>query len=339
MVQKNEVQTKKKSMGSWGLLLITIVIGVGVFYLTNSYLADQEASLRERLLSEEEETRRVVVATVDLPAGSVLGGNNMAVAEVDATHVSAYAVTPEQFSAVSGYVIENGMSRGEPLLMHFVSGPAIERFSDLLEEGFRPVTLEVDEIISDAHMLTAGDFIDIYLLKDVESFKEGTDAVSVKNKTLLPLLHKVRIIATGNRPLLAKEQEFAYPDPEEDGYATVTVAVKIKNAAKLELAREAGKLVFFLRNAEDELLKSVRAMDESFLGSSSTTTSSYIKYYSGSQSTGKKVSVSRFDTVLRPPDGREMTRSVPVPMAVETDTNKNQGAGDSVETTPSDMSE
>jgi len=85
----------------------------------------------------------------------------------------------------------------------------------------------------------------------------------------MPLLQRVKIIALGPKPLLAKDHEFIRPRiaDEENDYGTVTVAVQAIDAARLEMARETGDFVFMLRNSKDKGSKSIQAINQTILAS------------------------------------------------------------------------
>ncbi len=317
------VQKNKKSLGgSWGLLGVAAVIGIGAFYLTNTYLVNKEASLRATLLGQGSQgMMSVVVATADLQPGDVVGSGNMAVVELMGEHVSNFAVTPDIFKNYQGNVLDRPMSKGEPLLAHFMAGKIIERFSDLLEDGDRAVTIEIDELATDSYMLTAGDFVDIFLLMDMP--KPGAPGESGgaegEEKVLMPLLQKVKVIALGPRPLLSTEHEFIRPmvGGEENDYGTITVAVKVMDAAKLEMGREIGKFVFMLRNSKDTENKSIQAINQAILASLGLGNSviGFYQYYAASMvSSGSLLSRNQqIGSILQASgnQGRVLLKSLP----------------------------
>ncbi|MCF6298624.1 MAG: Flp pilus assembly protein CpaB, partial [Thiomicrorhabdus sp.] len=279
--------------GSWGILLLALVIGAAAFYMSSAYLANQETSLRERLTGKDEPMTKVVVAIVDVRPGDVLGTHNMAVGAVLSQHVSRYAVSPGQFEYVEGKVVDQYMSRGEPLLFHSIKGGAISRFSELLELGQRAVTLDIDEIASNANMLTAGDFVDIFLLMKMDSLS-GPGSGTKKKKSdseriIVPLLTRTKVIAIGSRSLKTSNQDFLRPlgeEGEQENYGNITLGLAVEEAAKIELAKGMGELVFMLRGAEDTQNNRIDLINETMvvsLGSNIGNLKRY-QYYSGSVS-------------------------------------------------------
>lgn len=244
------MNAKKNFLKGWGLLFIALSIAGITFWLALNYLSSKESLLRDEILNEKVQKIAVVVAANNLLPGDVINLETMALAEVDAINVSAFAIRPEDFNKVQGKIIRYPMSSGEPLLQHFLAGDAIERFSDLLESNERAVTLEIDSLSSAAGMLVTGDFIDIMLLMEAEDTEFSDD-----NKNLRALLQNVRVLSVDAYPLHSKKQDFVIAANNEGliQYSNITVGVNFDDAAKLILARDVGDIVFMLRNKSDHL--------------------------------------------------------------------------------------
>jgi len=241
-----------KFLKSWGVLLAAIVIGVVTYFLADRYLLDREQSIRDSLLNSKSTTTVVVVATVDLAVGDPISSANMAQANMPAKHVSKNAVLPQDFSKFQGHVLKVPMSRGEPLLTHFLDGALIDRFSDLIKVGERAVTIDVDTISSNAQKLVIGDYVDVVLSANLPSPNGGEG----RQRAFLPLFQRVKILAVDRHPLLSKEQDFRtqgvlVPDNEFLNYSTVTMSLDEEDANLLAFASGIGDIRFLLRNAED----------------------------------------------------------------------------------------
>jgi len=308
--------------GSWGVLFLALVVGGIAFYTSQIYLANKETSLREKFKDDGVAISQVVVATKDLSPGDVINTETMAITAMPSEHVSKYAITPDDFDFIDGRLISQFMSRGEPLLSHFIKNKVIERFSELLETGQRAVTLDIDEIASNSNMLTAGDYIDIFLLSDIRDSQltsEGQQAESIADKVITPLLSRTRVIAIGPRSLKATDQEFLHPlveEGEQEEYATITLGVDVEDAAKIELAKGMGQLVLMLRNANDILPQSIKSMDDSMVLSLNMhlKPSSAYHYYSSTNSDGgtlvRQYKAASIDN--QPHDQRVWVKSLPV---------------------------
>jgi len=238
---------------SWGLLLIAVFLGVLAFFFTNVYLSNKEQSLRDSILGGKAAEVDVVVATVDILPGTVIDSRNMAIAPVESRHLSNAAVKPGEFKDIEGQVLKYAMSRGEPLLSYAVDGLAIERFSDLIEEGERAVTIEVNSITSNSGLLVVGDYVDIAVSGQFRK-PNGTEP----EEAYVPLFQKIKVLAVDRNPLLSKDQDFRYDlvDGQDENsnrinYDTVTLSLDDEDSNLLAFASEVGEIVFFLRNSKD----------------------------------------------------------------------------------------
>lgn len=247
----NTQDTARNAAKSWGLLAAALLLGVVAFFASSWYLSNKERALTDELLAQQEGRVAVVVATMDLQPGVPVSGDNMAIANVPASHLSANAVTPEQFDQVAERVLVAPMSRGEPLLVHFVAGEFAERFSDLLVEGERAVTLPVDDLKSHDGMLAHGDRVDLLLLAERREMSRGGGP----SQSLHPLVENVRVLATGRSALATREADFSLQQDDaftDQNYSTLTVGVSAEQAAQLLLAKDMGNVVVLLRNRRDE---------------------------------------------------------------------------------------
>lgn len=244
----------KSFFQSWGLLLIALVLGVIAFFITSVYLNNKEQSIREQILGGKTEKTQAVVATKDLGPGETVGSANMAIALVEAEHLSQFAVSPAEFEKYEGQVLKIPLSRGEPLLTHSVVGDEIDRFSELIEPGNRAVTIEVDSLSSNSGLLVVGDFVDIVVSGEFKTAvsEDTTDAY-------LPLFQKIKVLAIDRDPLQSLEQEYRHDlaqnvkNPENRiDHDAVTLAIDQNDANLLAFAAEVGEIKFFLRNSEDE---------------------------------------------------------------------------------------
>ncbi|WP_351079129.1 Flp pilus assembly protein CpaB [Shewanella sp. CAL98-MNA-CIBAN-0140] len=185
--------------------------------------------------------------------------------------------------------MKHNMIAGEPLLSHYVAGLGIESFSDLLREGERAVTLEIDNLNSASGMALPGDIVDLLLVteKVVEDSEELADEPL---KQIEPLLQKVRILSVDNISLVSQTQDFKMYGYEKDflEYSTITVGINFKDAAKVILAKELGEIVFMLRNSSDKTKVSNRAITSDFKqGRIKNSSRSYKLYTSSKISNGE----------------------------------------------------
>ncbi len=249
----------KNFFKSWGLLLIAILVGFLAFYVAQQYLESTEESIRLSYEGKGDQMVDVVVASVDVEEGEAISPSNMSIAQLNANHLSDSAIRPDYFDQHQGSLLTVSMKSGEPLLTHFLKGRLIERFSDLLEVGERPVTLEVDTLTSNAGLLTVGDRVDIFLRGELETAEGGDDGASSGQDTMISLFQNIKVLAVDQRPLLTKEQpfheqDFLGDDTEQFEYSSVTLAMKADDSDNLAFSSSLGDILFLLRNSNDDLV-------------------------------------------------------------------------------------
>lgn len=238
---------KAVDITSWILLLAAVVCGVGAYFLLQDYLGNEEQRLREAALQSQGPVTRVVVATQDLEPGARVSRQTMALGELPQRHVSARAVLPADFASLENRVINRPMSAGEPLLDDFISGLAVERFSDLLAPGTRALSLEVSALESHSGLLLPGDYIDLFVLLPAGEGK--------RERKLEGLIERVKVLAAGQQPLHSADQPYQPLDADGGSYSLITVGLPWADAERTLRARRAGEVVYLLRPAGDEHMR------------------------------------------------------------------------------------
>lgn len=235
-----------RDLTGWILMGAALLLGAVAFLMIRSYLDTREEQLRREMLGERPDVVKVVVATRPLDAGDVISERNVALGRLPRAHVSPRMIRAVEFDDIRYKVLSRGMTPGEPLLRDFLAGVVAERFSDLLQPGERAVSLEAKSLDNISGMLLPGDFIDLYSI-----IKTGGKHKSV---SLVPVLERVKVLAAGEQPLRNSEQAFQ-PLSERDveNYRQITVGLATPDAEKLLLAKEQGRIVYLLRNADDYL--------------------------------------------------------------------------------------
>ncbi|WGL15423.1 Flp pilus assembly protein CpaB [Microbulbifer bruguierae] len=218
-------------------MIFAVACIAGVIYLTKFYFEQKEQQLRDQIRNEQKLTR-VVVAKRNLAIGDPINLETMTIKHIPFEYVPDGAIVPDQYAAVEFKHLQDPMTAGKPLLRQFVEGVSrIARFSDLLSEGERAITLEVDGVSSIEHMIESGDFIDLAVRKS-------------KGQEIELLLERVKVLSTG---------KFTTADPKFPGmyktaqYPTITLGVPSETVRDVFAADGAGDLVFLLRNRRDEM--------------------------------------------------------------------------------------
>jgi len=229
------------------LLLIAIALAVLAAFLAMKYLELREQQLRNAYLRSDEQTIKVIVPKQNLPAGSIISGNTVAAREVPAMYVHQTAIRPAGFNQIKGRRVITAVKKGTPLLWDHVAGSKRNDFSDVLAEGRRAITVQVDQINSFNGMIEPGNEIDLYVTMPAK-YVGGKD-----DDAIFPIIQKVTVLATGRRldPKTQATMNVAYGIRREPSFNTVTIDVLPKEAALVFAAQSAGSLSALLRNRED----------------------------------------------------------------------------------------
>lgn len=211
--------------------------GTAAAYFANDYIEQTVAEHRAELDAQYAPVK-VIVAARDLRPGVALSAQNVAVREVPGAFLHSEAIRADRWSELSGRVLARSLQSGEPVLMAHLAQELAAGFSSQLDRGMRALTFPVDEESSISGMLAPGDRIDIFF-----TTTNGNEA------TTLPLLANVQVVATGMRTR-TNENHPGLQDQRQ--YRTVTVTVTPRDAAKITLAQDAGRITIALRQPEDE---------------------------------------------------------------------------------------
>lgn len=219
---------------NWIVLLTALGVGGLAAFGAKNYLSGQMAEIEAR--EKNKAMVQVVVAKSDLPKGSQLTAETVAVRAIPKEWVHSGAITPEQFGRTEGSLLAYPALAGEPVIWAQLEGQRAPTFSARLTAGRRAVTVPVDEISSLSGMVEPGDLIDIVI-----SIKHD------KQNFTFTLLQSVAVLATGTK---SSQQE---KDPEGRGrsFTTITLDTSPEDAKRVIAAREVGRITALLRAPND----------------------------------------------------------------------------------------
>ncbi|MBV8659954.1 MAG: Flp pilus assembly protein CpaB [Burkholderiales bacterium] len=236
--------------GKSALLLIgAVLFGLVAAFATRGYIQksiDTEASKYRK----KAELVEVVVANQNLPKGSVVSEDTMALRKVPKEAVASSMVTPDQFAKIAGNHIQADMKAGDPLVLPLLERWDASSFSERLKQGIRAITIPVDDTNSVAGMVHPGDLIDIYLsAKPVDM--TGAGKVTSIDQTFL-LLQAMQVLATGQKLKVDKTVTVDNGLPDQATYSSLTLSVTPDQAQKIMVAQKAGNFHVVLRNPKDD---------------------------------------------------------------------------------------
>lgn len=235
---------------STAMLVLAIVAG-----LAAAFAARQHIQGRVQQLEAQARTPMVdrVVAAFDLPEGTRLRDEHLAIRSVPSSLASSDSLSPERYTELNGTVLRSALRGGDLILPVHAVAPQHSAFSSQLATGRRAITMPVDAINSVSGLLEPGDLIDLYVSFDYQ-----------RRRITAPLLQGVLVLATGSQT-----QQAAHTEQHRDAaYATVTLDAAPEDAVKLVAARQAGTITAVLRHPHDgsPSQKAVRGDLASLLG-------------------------------------------------------------------------
>jgi len=232
----------------WLTAVIAVAAGVLAAWSAREHLRERAALLEAAVQTP---TVARLVAAQDLPAGTQLHADHIAIRDVPADYAASDTLEPGRFGEIDGAMLNQPLRRGDPVVLAHLRRVS-ETFSASLNAGRRAVTIPVDELNALSGMLTPGDFIDLYV-----SFEQRGRLLTA------PLLQGVRVLATGRQAL----GDGGYGHGQERGrernnYAAITLDVAADDAVKLVVARQTGRITAMLRHPDDGLTTHVAAHDD-----------------------------------------------------------------------------
>lgn len=240
---------------SMAMLILALIAG-----LCAAWAARQHIQSRVQLLEDQARVPMVsrVVAAYDLPVGTRLGSEHLAIRSLPASVASSDSIPPERFAELSGTVLRSPLRGGDPVLPAHAIVQQTTAFSSHLAAGRRAITMPVDAINSVSGLLQPGDLIDLYV-----SFEYR------RRRITAPLLQGVLVLATGTNT----QQMQDTTQLRQGAYATVTLDAAPEDAVKLVAARQSGTITAVLRHPDDSVAtqKAVRGDLASLLGVNTAT--------------------------------------------------------------------
>jgi pilus assembly protein CpaB len=235
---------------SSAMLMVAAAAGLCAAWAAREHIQDKVQLLEAQARVPTVER---VVAAYDLPVGTRLAPEHLALRALPAAHVSSDSVPPERFTELNGTVLRAPLRAGDPILPVHAVAQVQTAFSSHLSAGRRAITMPVDAINSVSGLLQPGDLIDLYV-----SFEHQ------RRRMTAPLLQGVLVLATDANTQYVNDA----PGHRGGQYATVTLDAAPEDAVKLVAARQSGTITAVLRPPHDDAAtqKAVRGDLASLLG-------------------------------------------------------------------------
>ena len=217
------------------MFALSLVMGGMAVYFSRQYIEEQVDFYKSQL-DKTETMVEIVVPTRKLTRGEILLASDLSVREIPEKYADTHSVTSGTYEIAVGQRLDFDIDEGRALLWAHLEGGLSPTFSGKVEDGFRAMTVRVDEINSMSGFLQPKDKVDLLL-----SYGSGS------NYQIFPLIQKLDVIATGVQTIVDKSSSGS-----ARAFSTITVHVSPVDGQKITLAQQVGKITAMLRNPDDD---------------------------------------------------------------------------------------
>jgi len=200
-------------------------------------------SVKQYLLSAQtfNRTNDVVVAKVEIPVGSRIIAEQLTIAQfpADVTPEGAISVIDDK---LVGRVVVTAISPRDPLTESKLAPVgAIGGLSSVIPEGYRAMTVKVDDVVGVSGFIMPGTLVDIVVVIQPPKGSNNEEMISKI------VLQNIKVLASGQNIDKPKNDREV-----ERSVRAVTLQVTPEQAEKLALASSEGKLQLVMRNSGDQ---------------------------------------------------------------------------------------
>jgi len=192
---------------------------------------------RNAVAPQQEKTLRMVVATRDMPMGTLLKKSDLKLVNYPERQVPKGSIF--QIASAENRVLMMPLNTNEPVLNGKLSDmTTVEGVSSTIDRGYRAVSVQVTDVSGVAGLIQPGSHVDVIF----------TRPGSMAEATTSTILQNVKVISTGRTVAVGQTL-----DPRAPKSPTVTLILLPADAQKLELAKNQGKVSLSLRNPLDSV--------------------------------------------------------------------------------------
>ncbi len=209
-----------------------IVFGLFAAVLVSRYLSNAQAYTKN--------LNNVVIAKVDIPLGTKLIAEQLSVMQFpQGASPDGTFDTPEK---LIGRVAVTNIAAREPFTDFKLAAEGSEAgLSAVIPEGYRAMTVKVDDVMGVSGFLRAGAMVDVVVvIIPSEAATTNRDPISKV------VLQNIKVLASGQNLDKPKNER------EAESVKAVTLQVTPEQVEKLALAATEGKLRLVMRNATDQ---------------------------------------------------------------------------------------
>lgn len=228
-------------------LILSILVGIAAVVFGRGWLNSEAEAARPvaQAVVEIEPTplTKIYVANASIERGDVVSVDSLQLVDWPADYVPLGAISdPSDFTNPDGSLpFSLGvMVPGEPVLLNKLSSQTVrDTLAQLIEPGYRAVSVEVDDATGVAGFVLPDHRVDVNSFRELHS---DTSRDKIQRGELI--LSNIRVLAV--------DQNFAEGLEGAKPARTVTLQVTPQQANKLGVAVQAGTIGLALRRADDD---------------------------------------------------------------------------------------
>lgn len=205
---------------------------IAILFLVGLILIHQGISNYKKSLGLGESITEILVASQLLSEGQTLTDQNVEIQKIPSKYTPMGVLKPADLYKINGQALIRTVSKGEMVLWNALDmNYSYQSASTKIEEGYRAVSIAVDQISSVSHLIKSGDHVDLITTLEIPG----------ENKpSTLTLLQNVSVLSTGEGT-----------DDEQKGYGSITLMVLPEEANIITHSAKYGSLSLVLRNPLD----------------------------------------------------------------------------------------
>lgn len=208
------------------LLLLAVLLSIICAGLVYSYLSGADKK-------KAAETAPVVVSTMDIAVGTELKAEMLKVVLMPKDLIQAEAV--DNLQGAIGKRLRMPVSSGDQITRkRFNADNSMGGFIGVIPKDMRAMTIGVDEVSGVAGFIRPAEFVDIVYTKSENQNSAPSGEL---------LLQKVLVLAVGHTDITGDKGK------KQESVRSITLAVDPRDAVRLRLAQQEGKITFLLRPA------------------------------------------------------------------------------------------
>lgn len=197
---------------------------------------------------------QVLIATQDIPLGSSLAPNMVAVHEIPTAYIEDRHVLASDNDRVMGVRVVSSVRAGESLLWTDLAttSDTSRDLSGLVRDGMRAITIEADATASFGGLIRAGDRVDVLITLDrrVTDGRVGSSPDGSVERVTVPMLQNLLVLAAGTN-MGAPVRSTSGSSAGNSNIAQVTLSATLEQAQLLAFAARRGRITLTLRYVDD----------------------------------------------------------------------------------------